>query len=97
MKLVPIPKEKYEYYKQRLMFEGYKWDPQFVDNNTVAKYVLVLSEEEARTIADYTSKLAKETMEAEEFINNNLHKPKSLCLPKRLKKEIQAMTNYDSG
>ena len=96
MKLVPMPKEKYEYYKQRLMFEGYKWDPQFVDNNTVAKYVLVLSEDEARTIADYTSKLAKETMEAEEFINNNLHKAKSLRLPKRLKKEIQSMTNYDT-
>ena len=95
MKLIPIPEEKYEYYKQRLMFEGYKWDPQFVDNNTVAKYVLVLSEEEARTIADYTGKLAKETMAAEEFINNNLHKAKSLRLPKRLKKEISSMTNYD--
>ena len=95
MKLVPIPEEKYEYYKQRLMFEGYKWDPQFVDNNTVAKYVLVLSEEEARTIAAYTGKLAKETMKAEQFINDNLDKAKALRLPKRLKKEIQSMTNYD--
>ena len=95
MKLVPIPEEKYEYYKQRLMFEGYKWDPQFVDNNTVAKYVLVLSEEEARTIAAYTDKLAKETMKAEQFINDNLDKAKALRLPKRLKKEIQSMTNYD--
>ena len=64
MKLVPIPAEKYEYYKQRLMFEGYKWDPQFLDDNTVARYVLVLTENEAKELADYTRRLAKETMEA---------------------------------
>lgn len=95
MKLVPIPVEKYENYKQRLMFEGYKWDPQYVDNNTVAKYVLVLSEDEAKTIANYTEKLASETRKAEEFINKNLHKAKALKLPKRLRKEIESMTNYE--
>lgn len=96
MRLVPIPQEKYENYKQRLMFEGYKWDPQYIDNNTVAKYVLVLSRDEAMTIADYTKKLARETMRAEEFINDNLHLAKILELPKRLKKEIKSMSNYES-
>lgn len=95
MKLVPIPAEKYEYYKQRLMFEGYKWDPQFLDNNTVAKHVLVLTENEARELADYTRKLALETMKAEEFINDNLHLAKTLQLPKALKKEIKSMINYE--
>lgn len=95
MKLVPIPAEKYEYYKQRLMFEGYKWDPQFLDDNTVARHVLVLTESEAKELADYTRRLAKETMEAEEFINNNLHLAKILKLPKRLKKEVKSMSNYD--
>ena len=52
MKLVPILAEKYEYYKQRLMFEGYKWDPQFLDNNTVARHVLVLTKKEAEELAD---------------------------------------------
>lgn len=77
------------------MFEGYKWDPQYIDNNTVAKYILVLSEEEADSIADYTRKLALETKNAEEFINKNLHLAKELKLPKRLRKEIKSMTNYD--
>lgn len=95
MKLVPILAGKYEYYKQRLMFEGYKWDPQFLDNNTVARHVLVLTENEAKELADYTRKLAKETMEAEEFINDNLHLAKILKLPKRLKKEVKSMSNYD--
>ena len=95
MKLVPILAEKYEYYKQRLMFEGYKWDPQFLDNNTVARHVLVLTKKEAEELADYTRKLAKETMEAEEFINDNLHLAKILKLPRRLKNEIKSMSNYE--
>lgn len=95
MKLVPILTEKYEYYKQRLMFEGYKWDPQFLDNNTVARHVLVLTKKEAEELADYTRKLAKETMEAEEFINDNLHLAKALKLPRRLKNEIKSMSNYE--
>ena len=95
MKLVPILAEKYEYYKQRLMFEGYKWDPQFLDNNTVARHVLVLTKKEAEELADYTRKLAKETMEAEEFINDNLHLAKTLKLPRRLKNEIKSMSNYE--
>ena len=77
------------------MFEGYKWDPQYIDNNTVAKYVLVLSEEEAKNIAEYTKKLAIETKKAEEFINKNLPLARALKLPKRLRKEIESMTNYN--
>ena len=33
MKLVPIPKEKYDEYRLNLMFDCYKWDPQFYDSN----------------------------------------------------------------
>ena len=43
MRLIPIPKDKYEEYRLTLMFDCYKWDPQFVDSNTVAKYVLVIT------------------------------------------------------
>ena len=46
MKLIPIPTTKYENYRVNLMFDCYKWDPQFLDNNTIAKYALVLSQEE---------------------------------------------------
>ena len=97
MKLVPIPVKDYEDYKRTLMFEGYKWDPQFLDNNTVAKYVLVLTEEEAKKLEDYTEKLDKETRAAEEFLNGNLQCAKKLKLPKKLKKDIKAMKNYKPG
>ena len=46
MKLVPIPKEKYNEYRVDLMFDCYKWDPQFLDHNTIAKHALVLTKEE---------------------------------------------------
>ena len=39
MKLVSIPKDKYDEYRLSLMFDCYKWDPQFLDHNTIAKYV----------------------------------------------------------
>ena len=45
MKLVSIPKEKYNDYRLDVMFDCYKWDPQFLDNNTIAEYALVISEE----------------------------------------------------
>ena len=61
MKLVPIPEAVYEEYRQNLMFECYKWDPQFLDNNTVAKYALVLTREEHEKIKELTEKLDKET------------------------------------
>lgn len=44
MKLVPIPEKKYKDYRLDVIFNCYKWDPQFLDNNTIAKYALVLTE-----------------------------------------------------
>ena len=52
MKLVPIPKEKYNEYRINLMFDAYKWDPQFLDNNTIAKYALVLTNEEHQELLE---------------------------------------------
>ena len=69
MKLVSIPKEKYENYRLDLMFDCYKWDPQFLDNNTIARHILVITEEEHRKLESLTEKLDKETKNAEEFLN----------------------------
>ena len=44
MKLVPIPEKKYKDYRLDVVFNCYKWNPQFLDNNTIAKYALVLTE-----------------------------------------------------
>ncbi len=94
MKLVPIPKEKYNEYRINLMFDAYKWDPQFLDNNTIAKYALVLTNEEHQELKELTEKLDKETRQAEEMINNNLKFSKKLKLPEKIRLEIKKMENY---
>ena len=95
MKLVPIPEAGYEEYRRKLMFECYKWDPQFLDNNTVAKYALVLTQEEHETIKALTEKLDKETRAAEQFLNQHLELTKPLGLPRKMKKEVSLMKEYD--
>lgn len=96
MKLVPIPKEKYNEYRVDLMFDCYKWDPQFLDHNTIAKHALVLTKEEYQELKKLTEELDKETRAAEEFLNNNLELAKPLELSKKLKAEIPTMKNYDA-
>ena len=96
MKLVPIPKDKYDEYRLDLIFNCYKWDPQFLDNNTIAKYALVITEEEHRELEKLTEKLDKETREAEEFLNKNLEYVKKLALPKKIYKELKTMKNYNT-
>lgn len=95
MKLVPIPQEKYDEYRLTLLFDCYKWDPQFLDHNTVAKYALVITEEEHRELAFLTEKLDAETRAAEDFLNGHSEYIKPLALPKSVKKEIVKMQNYE--
>lgn len=95
MKLVTIP--NYEEYRLEAIFNCYKWDPQFLDNNTLAKQALVLTETEYKELEMLTEKLAKETTEAEEFLNKNFTLAKPLALPKKIYKELKQMENYDSS
>ena len=95
MRLVPIPNEKYDQYRLDLMFDCYKWDPQFLDNNTIAKYALVLTRQEHEELAKLTEKLDSETQAAEVFLNDNLKLAKPLSLPKKVSREIKNMKNYD--
>ena len=95
MKLVPIPKDQYDEYRVTLMFDCYKWDPQFSDRNTIAKYVLVLTPKEHEELKDLTEKLDLETRKAEKFLNNNLKLAKPLALPKKIRNEIKKMKNYE--
>ena len=96
MRLVPIPDEKYEEYRLTLMFDCYKWDPQFVDSNTVAKYVLVITKEEHEELKKLTEKLDEETRAAEEFLNQHQELLKPLALPNKVSKEIKNMKNYEA-
>ena len=95
MKLVPIPNDMYNEYKLDVMLDCYKWDPQFGDNNTVAKYALVLSEKEHEELKLLTEKLIKETTEAENFLNKNLKYTKALEIPNKFRSDIKSMKNYN--
>lgn len=95
MKLVTIPKEKYEEYRLNVMFNCYKWDPQFLDNNTIAKYALVVSKEEHEELERLTEKIDYETRKAEEILNEHLEITKTLALPKKIKNELKMIHNYE--
>ena len=95
MRLIKIPDDKFYNYKLDAMFDCYKWDPQFCDNTTLAKYVLVLTEEEHYEVKKLTESLDKETRLAEEYLNKNIKIAKKLALPKKIIKQIPNMQNYD--
>ena len=95
MKLVKIPEDKYYDYKINAMFDCYKWDPQFCDNNTLAKYALILTKEENDEVIRLTESLDKETRLAEEYLNKNIKIAKKLALPKKIIEKIPNMQNYD--
>ena len=96
MKLIKIPEYKYYNYRLQAMFDCYKWDPQFCDNNTLAKYVLVLTKEENNEVIKLTEKLDKETRLAEEYLNKNIKLAKKLALPKEILEQISNMQNYNN-
>ena len=98
MKLIKIPENKYYDYRLNAMFNCYKWDPQFYDNNTLAKYVLVLSKAENEEVVRLTEALDKETIAAEKYINSNFKDKyaKELMLHKKIVEQIPKMKSYDS-
>ena len=95
MRLVSIPTAQYDEYRLTLMFDCYKWDPQFLDNNTIAKHALVLTKQEDMELQRLTESLDQETRKAEEFLNQHLELTKPLALPKSVSKEIKKMKNYE--
>lgn len=97
MKLISVPNEKYEEYKMDLIFDAYKWDPQFLDSNTVAKHILVISEKEHEELKKITEEIDKETIISEEYLNKNLQIAKPLSLPKKIYNEIKSMKNYQKN
>ena len=95
MRLVQIPSDKYDDYRLKLIFDCYKWDPQFLDHNTVATHALVLTQAEYQELKKLTEDMDAETIAAEQFLNNHLELAKPLQLSKKMKKEIPTMGNYD--
>ena len=95
MRLIPIPEEKYESYRLNVMFDCFKWDPQFLDHNTIAKYALVITVEEYEELVQLTEALDRETRAAELFLNQHLELTKALFLTKKCRKYLSRMQNYD--
>ena len=95
MKLIKIPEDKYYDYRLQAMFDCYKWDPQFLDNNTIAKYALVITKEEHKLISSLTESLDKETRAAEQFLNKNQGLVAPLKLTRQLRGDIGRMGNYN--
>ncbi len=96
MRLVKIPDDKYYNYRLQAMFDCYKWDPEFYDSNTLAKYVLVLSKEENKELKKLTESIDSETRQAEEYINSHTDLAKKLSLPKKIIEKLSSMKDYDS-
>lgn len=94
MKLVSIPKDQYDDYRLDAIFNCYKWDPQFLDSNTVARHVLVITQEEHAELEKLTVQLDEETVRAEAVLNHQLKLAKPLALPRQIHKELKKMTNY---
>ena len=97
MKLIKIPEDKYYEYKIQAMFDCYKWDPQFCDNNTLSKHILILTKKENEEIIKLTKSLDKETRSAEEYLNKNVKIAKKLAFPKKILEQIPNMQNYDKN
>ncbi len=94
MKLLSIPKNKYDDYRLDVIFNCYKWDPQFLNNNTIARHVLVITQKEHKELEKLVEQLDNETVCAEQFLNNNLKYAKPLALPKKLRSSLKKMKNY---
>lgn len=97
MKLISIPASEYEEYRLDVIFDGYKWDPQFLDNNTIAKHVLVITEQEHAEIKALTEKLTTETLCAENILNKNLDMAKPLGLTRQIRKCLPRMSTYNQN
>jgi len=94
MKLMTIGEDMYHDYRLDVIFKGYKWDPQFLDNNTVSRHVLVITEEEHAELESFTKELYKETVEAEQILWKNKKLAKPLRLPRQIRKWLVDMENY---
>lgn len=91
-----MPKNQYDDYRLDVIFGGYKWDPQFLDNNTVAGHILLITEEEHAQLAVFTEQLAAETVQCEEVLNGDLALAGPLALPRKIRRELESMKNYEA-
>ncbi len=89
-----IPQEHYSDYRYRVIFGGYKWDPQVEDHNTVAQSALLLERKLADQLGQWAEQLAAETVAME---NALIHYPKlikELGFPRKMYREFSRLKEY---
>ena len=91
MRLVQIPPDKYDDYRLSLIFDCYKWDPQFLDHNTVATHALVLTQAEYQELKKLTEEYL-ETMKNDQHAFIASYAPEEL--PKLERAEVRVFGNY---
>ena len=94
VRLVLIPEDKYSDYRCDAIFNAYKWDPQFGDQSTVSKQIVLLDAETAEKLETWAERLSEETMAMEEELIANPGPAKELGLPKKIYRELPRLKNY---
>lgn len=97
IKLIKIPDKQYTSYRQQVIFQGYKWDPQVYDSNTVSEYAVVLNEETEQELASLAEELAAETTAIEAQLLADRSLINALKLPRRIRNQLKKHRNYDSS
>ena len=77
------------------MFKAYKWDPQVYDENTIARNVLLIDSQTAKTLAGYSEGLSHETVQMEEALLANPFLAKGLGIPKRTLSHLKSIKDYN--
>ncbi|MDR3000199.1 MAG: glutathionylspermidine synthase family protein [Fibromonadaceae bacterium] len=94
IKLELIPEDKYSDYRYNVIFKACKWDPQFEDNNTISKHVVILDPKTVEQLKTWVEQLSIETMHMEEELLKNLFLTKNLGLPGKIRKTLNRASNY---
>ena len=110
LRLISISENQYSDYRINVIFQAYKWDPQINDQNTIAKYALVIPRDTAAQLGRWAEQLTKETMLMEEALIHRLSSKSAtfsaetklssvaklsvLALPPQIQKILPRLSNY---
>ena len=94
MRLAPIPPADYPEYRLSAIFNGFKWDPQVEDVNTLSDQVLLLDGSTAAWLASTAEDLARETAEMEALLLSRPEVFRDLGIDRSLTRAL-AETGYE--
>ena len=94
LRFASISPNLYPEYRTDVIFKAYKWDPQVSDQNTIAKYVIIMARETADQLSLWAEQISRETMQMEEALIHNLPLAKKLGLPPEINKALPRLAQY---